>query len=72
MRFLHALIAASLVSQAICALEQNILGIETASTKHRDVGNGVARFPSLIDVTIDDLNEGLGSGLITSVDLVRV
>lgn len=29
-------------------------------------------FPSLIDVTLDDLVEGLESGLFTSVDLVKV
>lgn len=65
MRFLRALAAASLVSQAVCAPQQKILGIETAPA-------AAARFPSLIDATIDDLNEGLGSGLFTSVDLVQV
>ncbi|KAB5580286.1 amidase signature domain-containing protein [Coniochaeta sp. 2T2.1] len=44
------------------------LGITSAANGATAKGKA---FPDLIDVTIDDLSEGLNSGLFTSVDLVK-
>ncbi|KEY64704.1 hypothetical protein S7711_02903 [Stachybotrys chartarum IBT 7711] len=46
----------------------SLVGVASASTGPPVKGQP---FPSLIDVTIDDLTDGLDSGLFTSVDLVN-
>lgn len=63
-----AIAALQLTGQAACYLEQQVL----SPPRPRSSASSHAKFPSLIDATIDDLQTGLSSGLFTSADLVKV
>lgn len=58
------------VCSLLCVLLFNACSIAQSSPNTTSI-NG-ASFPSLIEVTAEDLNVGLEAGLFTSVDLVNV
>lgn len=75
------------ILSALCALTSTVTALTVppytqTSSKCRSKAHGRTRadmsavkgkdFPTLIDVTTEDLVDGLESGLFTSVDLVKV